>query len=162
MKRLEATKIYTLGDYYKTPYLREDCHNVKDGNAVTANDCAYRLAEKLPKDCTLVPVPSLSGHNENFARMVAYYANIPIDYSLARTAGMNDGLYKMKKEGTPANEEDTGIFAHGNPPDGKIVLIDNVIATGTTMSAAIRAIGKPCEAACIAMDYEQYNYYNNK
>lgn len=152
--------IITLGDYYKTPNLREDCHNVKDGNAVTANDCAYRLAEKLPKDCTIVAVPSLSGANEAFARMVAYYANAPLSFCLQRAKGYGS-LYKMKKMGgTPITEEMTGIFCNGLAPKGRVVLVDNVIATGTTMSAAIRAIGKPCDAAVIAVDYDAYNYNN--
>lgn len=158
---LKPTKIHTLGDYYKTPYLREDCHRIKQGNAVTANDCAVRLSEKLPKDCVIVPIPSRSGCNEAFARMLAYYANVPIYYDLARELRPSS-LYDMKKRGEQVTEKDTGLFLHGNPSDGRIVLVDNVIATGTTISAAIRAIGKPCEAACIAVDYEQYNYYHNE
>lgn len=160
MNHLTPTKIHTLGDYYKPPYLREDCHRVKENDAVTANDVAYHLAKKLPKDCILVPVPSLSGYNEAFTRMLAYYANAPISFCLQRALGYGS-LYKMKKEGgMPITEEMTGIWCNGPAPKQKVVLVDNVIATGTTMSAAIRAIGKPCEAACIAVDYEQYNNNN--
>lgn len=159
MKLLEPTHIYTLGDYYASPNLREDCHNVKEGNAVTANDMAHALAEKLPKDCLLVPIPSYSGYNETFTRMLAYYADAPIAYVLGRKH-INMGLYNLKKQGYIVTEEDVCLFPNGPLPEGNIVLVDNVVATGTTLSAAIRAIGKPCAVACMAVDYGAYNNYH--
>ena len=158
MEQLRPTIIHTLGDYYETEYLREDCHNAKAGNQVTMNDAAVRLAKSLPKDCILVPIPSLSGNNESFARMLSFYSRKPISYCLQRGRGYGS-LYQMKKDGCKVTEEDTGIWCNGGAPNGLIVLVDNVIATGTTMSAAIRAIGKPCEAVCIAVDFNTYKTY---
>ena len=158
---MEPTRIYTLGDYYKTKFLREDCHWVKGGNGVAANDCARRLSHKVPKDCILVPIPSVHGYNEAFTKMLAYYADLPYAQCLYRDVN-NISLYAKKKRGETVTEQDTGIYADtGHIPMGKILLVDNVIATGTTMSAAIRAIGKPCEAACIAVDYDNYNAHKD-
>ena len=151
--------IYTLGDYYKTPGLREDCHRVREGNMVASNDCAYRLAEKLPSDAVLLSIPSISGTTEAFARMVAYYANRPISFCLKKALGY-DSTYKRKKRGEQVTESDTGIYCDKNVPDGHLVLVDNVMATGTTVSASIKAIGKPCDVACVAVDYELYEHYN--
>lgn len=154
---LKPAEIYTLGDYYKTPELREDCHNVKDGNSVTANDCAYRLAQKLPKDGLLIPVPSRSGYNEAFTQMLAYYANLPVLNGL-RKLNPELSVYRSKKEGGMViTEKMVSMTFNGFLTHQRVILVDNVLATGTTASAAIRAIGKPCEMACIAVDYEQYN-----
>ena len=162
MKRLQPKSIYTLGDYYKSEYLREDCHLIRGKNLVTMCDKAYDLAQKLPKDGVLIPVPSLSGYNEEFTRLVAYYANLPFYPTLARENLGNCGLYLMKKGGAEVTEADTGIFCLGCPPEGRLILIDNVIATGTTISACLRALGRDTDAACVAVDYNTYNKHNKK
>lgn len=160
MERLIPIEIFTIGDY-KLQSLRTYCHDIKKGDYITIREVAAVLARKIPADAIIIPIPSLSGYNEAFCRMISNYSGHPIEYCLMREGG-HGSLYDKKKRGESVTEEDTGIMLHGFPPDGRLVLVDNVIATGTTMSAAIRAIGRPCEAACIAVDWAIFNMYNNR
>jgi predicted amidophosphoribosyltransferase len=153
METLAPIRVYTLGDY-KLKGLRQACHEAKRGDYLTIRDYAEVLAKKLPKHCTLVPIPS--HHSETFCQMIANFSGLPISRCLQRREGVGS-LYEKKKRGERVTEEDTGISLFDNAPKGKVVLVDNVIATGTTMSAAIRAIGKPCEAVCIAIDFSINN-----
>lgn len=163
MARLKPQHIYTLGDYYATPDLQEDCHQIRKGNLVAVADAAYALAQKLPQNSILVPVPSRSGYAESLCEMMGYYARVPIARPLSREDLRNGGVYLMKKGGKKVSESDTGIYRNESffSPGRRVVLVDTVLATGTSFSASARALGIPCEMACVAVDYDTYNKYNN-
>lgn len=151
MEKLTPVRVYSLGDYYDIAGLRELCHAVKEGDGKAMRKAAKGLCKLLPQGCTLVPVPSRSGHNETFTRKLAVMAGLPYRKCLDRSGG--ESLYDLKRRGVRVTEETTGIKPGPDVlPEGHVILVDNVIATGTTMSAAIRAIGRPCEAAVIAVD----------
>ncbi len=152
MKR--PVTIYTLGDYYGIPELRTICHLVKDGQVEIQLKAAVELAMMLPKESVLVPVPSRNGGTVELARLLGELTHLPVIQCLKQDS--TESLYNLKKAGKKVTEADCAITLTGKAPEGNIVLVDNVIATGTTMSAAIEAIGRDCDAACLALDMNTY------
>lgn len=152
MSLILPTHIYSFGDYYSRRSLRFFVHRLKEGDVSTMYDIAPYLAVKLPKNAVLVPVPSQSGYTETFTRILGALNGVGVSECLQRREGV-ESLYERKKRGERVSESDTGIFLARNAPSGRLILVDNVIATGTTVSACIRALKAPCEAACIAVDY---------
>lgn len=165
MEKILPKKVYALGDYYMTEGLRETCHEIKENpNCIPLlKEVAKRLAALIPKDALLVPVPcSNSYYTDKLCMFIAaerwrgvipavnHYCNTFLDT-------MKDGsLYDKKKAGLPVAEKDCQFFLTGPVPDGRIVLVDNVLATGTTASAAMRCIGRKCELAVIAVDHDEF------
>lgn len=160
MKRLEATSIYTLGDYYGGVGLRDLCHAVKNRDWKAIDTAAKRLAPLIPKDAVLVPICATNHYTDYIASSIhSLRADTKVSYCL--DSRRDGSIYNLKKAGLVPTEKDCMFYvANGAVPQGRLVLIDNVIATGTTVSAALRAIGRDCVVACIAVDYSTYN--NNK
>lgn len=156
--------LYTLGDYYATKSLRELCHRIKTDRSLRDEDFDfYTKTALLGKHivafsngpATLVPIPS---GNPNIDVMADWLSEIT-GYPVCRCIGKEPDaprLYDLKKEGKAVTEKDAKLILTSAAPSGRIILVDNVIATGTTCSAAISLIGKPCNAACLAVDYNKY------
>ena len=66
-------------------------------------------------------------------------------------------LYENKKRGEKVSEKDCQFYLAAPVPQGDIVLVDNVIATGTTVSAAQRTLGRRCAVAVVAVDSKENN-----
>lgn len=116
------------------------------GDPIALLGAAHDMAEILPAGwVTLVPCPSSKGDREanlTIARAIAarrpqtrvadvLRRRTPVESSRARRAAGGWSL---------APQEHT-IYAVARPP-GRVAFVDNVIATGNTMRAARRAVGK--------------------
>ena len=167
MTQYKPAKVWTLGDYYRDPGLRGACHAIKNGDIVTMRSLVMDFIDLFqnspPKDCVLVPVPSLSGHNETFCRLLGDGLGIPVRDNILKRSDKYGSLYDMKQKGITPTEALTGIQpGRGDLPKETIILVDNVIATGVSVSASIAAIGRPCEALCVAVDWNTYSRSINK
>ena len=159
MKRPPVT-VVCYGDYYcgcagrgvRAMSLRRLCHRVKAtaphrwGRRLTRLvEAAVRgLAARLPADAAVVPVPTSSvPYTDSLAEMLAEFLGRAAVVHALRREQRRETIYDLKKRGVTVREEDTGIVAgtdadYGAALRGRpVVLIDNVIATGTTMSAAL-------------------------
>lgn len=152
---MRPSDILTLGDY---SLLREQCHRLKNGSGEQAESSARELVRNIsfPENSVLVPMPSSTGHatyTASLCRLMSALSGIPT-MDVLKT-GKREQLYLMKKRGLPLpspGEMGMRLAAH-LPPGAVPVIVDNVIATGTTMEAALAVL--PSAVPCaVAVDWK--------
>lgn len=152
---MRPSGILTLGDY---SLLREQCHLLKDGCGEQFGNIAQQLTDNLlfPANSVFVPMPSSSGHatyTASLCRLMSALSGIPTMDVLK--AEKREQLYLMKKIGLPLpSPGEMGMrLAAPLPPGAVPVIVDNVIATGTTMEEALSVL--PMAIPCaVAVDYK--------
>ena len=118
--------------------LREIAHGAKDGSAKHADMAARLFDAALPSDCVIVPMP---GHRGRADAML----DVALRVSAMSGRAVLDALACVPRESSYAQK------ARGDKPTpiamyakfavhGKIIVIDNCIASGVTASAALDAI----------------------
>ena len=156
---LRASNIITLSPY-RQGNMSTVCHNMKEKGVETSYQELRQLAVKIKqhygdtKGLVVVPIPSRSGYSEEGAKFISDMLGARFCPCIGRNPGQS--LYSMKKSGIEVSEKDTGFYLKSAVPNGNILLFDNVIATGTSLSSALRLLGRPCDIACLAVDYETY------
>lgn len=120
-------------------WLRLLAHGVKDGDGECVRKAAKLFDLMLPDGCVVVPMPS---HTGEARQMLAVANRMPGNRHVVDMLRCepHESCYTQKKDGfTPAPFEmwcNPWMFPSGC---GEVYVIDNVICTGTTASAAIRA-----------------------
>lgn len=132
--------IATLGKY-RTDDLRSLAHRVKDGDAEAIADAGRRLAVIMPPDAVLVPMPSHTGEPTTMrllADAIAANANGAKVVDALRS-NAHESNYAQKKRGEEPAEIEMRKVAD-IPENAEVYIVDNVIDTGATYSAAMKAI----------------------
>ena len=121
------------------------CHKLKENDPQAIAYCARQLAKMLPENAVIIPIP---GHH-GFALQTLYLARaineqsggiIPVANVLKGNCRVSN--YQAKKEGHLLSAEELGFRQVAPLPKGKVpYLLDNVVDTGTTAKAAIKALG---------------------
>lgn len=128
-----------MHEYY-TDGVPEICHAAKDGDAGAIRKMAEEMAKDLKGDEILVPVPSRSGIatiTRRLADEISKISGCKVENVLRGPT--RESLYELKKNGQAITPEMLGLQA-SHIPEGKVMLVDNVVATGTTARAAMKAI----------------------
>ena len=121
------------------------CHKLKDNDPQAIEYCARQLAKMLPKNAVIVPIPGHHGYavqTLNLARAISEQSNgnIPVANVLKGISRVSN--YQAKKDGQPLSAEELGFHQVRTLPKGKVpYLLDNVVDTGTTAKAAVKALG---------------------
>lgn len=167
---MKPTKIYTLGDYYNDEGLRELCHYVKEGRSSTAIIAKFlvkMLIDQIPEDSVLIPIRTTDSHFDDYLEIAAKEYRRTMNDRVFRGIYVNGegSVYEQKKKGLIVTPNDVPLdlsrrFSKRDFEGLNIVLMDNVIDTGVTMARCIDLIGHPCEAMCIAVNWENYNKHN--
>ena len=132
--------IATLGKY-RTDDLRSLAHRVKDGDAEAIAEAGKRLAVIMPPDAVLVPMPSHTGEPTTMrllADAIAANANGAKVVDALRS-NAHESNYAQKKRGEEPAEIEMRKVAD-IPENAEVYIVDNVIDTGATYSAAMKAI----------------------
>jgi len=121
------------------------CHKLKENDPQAIAYCARQLAKMLPENAVVIPIP---GHH-GFALQTLYLAKaineqsggiIPVANVLKGNSRVSN--YQAKKEGHLLSAKELGFRQVAPLPKGKeLYLLDNVVDTGTTAKAAIKALG---------------------
>ena len=157
---MKPIQVNTLGDYYKTPNLKDVCTAIKNGEKIKNYEYLIRaLCELIPPYSTIVPVPSNSNGIEWLAIDLAREIGTSVSFCLYKER--NYSLYELKKKRN-VTEFDVKIGVHNTTPIGAITLFDNVLATGTTINKCMSLLGRPCFVVCIAADLKTYTNYNTE
>ena len=136
------TRFFATGNYRKDGRT-ETAHAMKEGANWAIYKAAAEMVQYIPTNAVLVPMPSHTGRAtytlELCKRIARETAAEVCDY-LKGTP--RETLYSLKKQGRKPTPKKLGFYLSQPIPSGKrVIIIDNVVATGTTAAAAVRAIG---------------------
>ncbi|MCR5588107.1 MAG: hypothetical protein K6F72_00665 [Bacteroidales bacterium] len=137
-----------------TPYLSVDSYigrlknlvkRVKSRDPQVILQVAELMSPLIPQDAVLVPAPSHTGEATDMLDLSEALSRItgtPVANVLRGVE--RESQYQVKKEGgRPITAEQMGIVMDGTLPDDKIpVVIDNVVDSGNTAEACVKALGK--------------------
>ena len=118
-------------------------HKLKEGDAEVFDYAARQMAKLLPKNALLVPIPGRHGTPDQTMRLcrdIASYTHLPIIDALR--GNDRESQYEAKYKGRSLTEEQLGLNKVTSLPSDRVpYLIDNVVDTGTTAKAAVKALG---------------------
>ena len=118
-------------------------HKLKEGDAEVFDYAARQMAKLLPKNAVLVPIPGRHGTPDQTMRLcrdIASYTHLPIIDALR--GNDRESQYEAKYKGRSLTEEQLGFNKVTSLPSDRVpYLIDNVVDTGTTAKAAVKALG---------------------
>lgn len=132
--------------------IRRTAHALKAGNLDAIAVAAMAMARWLPRGAVLVPMPSRRGLPDATRMLAQRIADITgatvVDALLGRWRESNYERKRVGKE--PLRDAALGMRQARPLPDGPIWIVDNVIDTGATMTAAKAALDKPSSALVYA------------
>lgn len=119
---------------------------IKKGNAEAIQTAAKEMAEFVPDNAVLIPMPNHNGvvtedmDTMKLAKAISEITGAPVYNVLAGESRESRHVAKLnRQEGVTA--EQMGMRQTGEIPEGSIpMIIDNVVAVGETAKAAIKAI----------------------
>lgn len=121
------------------------CHKLKENDPQAIDYCARQLAKMLPENAVIVPIPGHHGYALQtlfLARAISLQSDgsIPVANVLKGISRVSN--YQAKKDGQPLSSKKMGFHQVRTLPKGKVpYLLDNVVDTGTTAKAAVKALG---------------------
>ena len=139
---VEGITFLSTGHYYEG-INQWVAHKLKEGDAEVFDYAARQMAKLLPKNAVLVPIPGRHGTPDQtmqLCRDIASYTHLPILDALR--GNERESQYEAKYKGRSLTEEQLGYRRIATVPTGRApYLIDNVVDTGTTAKAAVKALG---------------------
>ena len=136
------TRFFATGNYRKDGRT-ETAHAMKEGANWAIYKAAAEMVKYIPSNAALVPMPSHSGaatYTKELCKLLARTTAAEVCDYLKGTP--RETLYSLKKQGRKPSPKKLGFYLSQPIPSGKrVIIIDNVVATGTTAAAAVRAIG---------------------
>ena len=130
------------GEYYSCGR-NSTAHAMKNGNQKSIQKAAAEMAKFVGKDVVLIPMAGHTGiatYTLNLANEIAKLTGAKVlDIMKGRE---RESFYNMKKQGNEVNTDDLGLYLTEELPDADIMIVDNVVSTGTTAKAALELTGK--------------------
>lgn len=118
-------------------------HKLKEGDTDAFDYAARQMSKLLPKNAVLVPIPGRHGKADqtmHLCRDIASYTCLPIVDALRGKD--RESQYEAKCKCRSLTEEQLGFHRVASLPSDRVpYLIDNVVDTGTTAKAAVKALG---------------------
>ena len=119
-------------------------HAMKNGERWAIYKAAEAMAKYIPTNAVLVPIPSHTGnatYTLELAKRIARATNAEVLDALK--CEPREMLYNLKKQGKRPTPRQMGFYLVRSIPENKrVIILDNVVATGTTAAAAVQAVGK--------------------
>lgn len=137
------TPFVSVGGYRGS--LQHLAHEVKTGNPAVIERIADMMSPLIPSEAVLIPAPSHKGYaTDMLALSEAIAQRTGAEIADVLKSDTRVSQYTAKKEtGKAIDSDKLGIYAVGEIPNGKIpVIVDNVVDSGNTAEACVRAIGK--------------------
>lgn len=136
---------YTSHGHYYDGINNWLCHKLKENDPQSIDHCARQLAKMLPENAVIVPIPGHHGYavqTLNLARAISAQTDGKITVANVLKGNNRASNYQAKTEGHPLSVEELGFHQVRSLPKDKVpYLLDNVVDTGTTAKAAVKALG---------------------
>ena len=127
----------TTGEYYSHGR-NSIAHGMKNGNPKSIARAASEMSKFVTPDVTLIPMPGHTGvatYTKELAEQIATLTGAKVcDIMRGST---RETFYDIKKNGGHVEKNYLGLYLISKLPEGKIMIIDNCISTGTTAAAAL-------------------------
>lgn len=137
------TRFFATGNYRKDGRT-ETAHAMKEGANWAIIRAAREMAQYIPTNAVLIPMPSHTGratYTKDLCRLLARETAAEVRDILRGSE--RETLYTLKKQGRHIMPKKLGFYVtEPAPTDRRILIIDNVVATGTTAAAAVQAVGR--------------------
>ena len=121
------------------------CHKLKENDPQAINYCARQLAKMLPENAVVVPIPGHHGlalQTLFLARAISEQSKGSIAIANVLKGNSRISNYQAKKNGYSLTTSELGFRKVATLPKDKVpYLLDNVVDTGTTAKAAVKALG---------------------
>jgi len=121
------------------------CHKLKENDPQAIAFCARQLVKLLPENAVVIPIPGHHGfalQTLYLGRAISELSDRSITVANVLKGNCRVSNYQAKKEGHLLSAEELGFRQVAPLPKGKVpYLLDNVVDTGTTAKAAIKALG---------------------
>lgn len=130
-----------VAGYYQNIELNTLAKKIKDGDGIAIRRAAEKMSPLVKKGDILVPVPSHNGRAEytlTLSRQIAALTGAVVKDVLA--GKKRESSYLLKKKGIMLQVGDLGFRLIGDKPEGHVLVVDNVIASGNTAKAAVDVI----------------------
>lgn len=116
---------------------------MKEGANWAIIRAAREMVRYIPTNAVLIPMPSHTGkatYTKELCKLIARETAAEVRDILRGKE--RETLYNLKKQGRHIMPKKLGFYVtEPAPTDRRILIVDNVVATGTTAAAAVRAIG---------------------
>jgi len=137
------TRYFATGNY-RADHRNETAHAMKNGERWAIAKAAEEMAAFIPTNCVLIPMPSHTGaatYTLELARMLSRTTSAQVLDILK--GSKRETLYTLKKQGRHILPKKLGFYVtEPAPTDKRVIILDNVVATGTTAAAAVQAVGR--------------------
>lgn len=148
--KVENIEVYASRRYYDVGE-RNIVRAVKNKIPMFLSKASSRMAKSMPtdkhlgchwNDCVLVPVPGHKGNADvNLILAEQIGEKLGMEVVDALCGAERKSQYLTKKAGSTLTEEEFGFKLKTPIPDGKkAILIEDVVDTGATISAAVNAL----------------------
>lgn len=127
----------TTGEFYSHGR-NSIAHGMKNGNQKSIARAASEMAKFVSPDVTLIPMPGHTGvatYTLTLAEQIAELTGAKVCDIMRGT--IRETFYDIKKNGGKVQKDYLGLFLTEELPEGKIMIVDNCISTGTTAAAAL-------------------------
>jgi len=158
-KEVDGILFISTGKYYDgiNQWLS---HELKKGDVAAIDYAARAISRLLPSNAVIIPMPGHKGKPDqtmHLARAIASYTRLPVLDALRGKE--RESQYEAKRNGRPITEDQMGFRKISPLPSNRVpYILDNVVDTGTTAKAAVRALGGGIVISYAMSDYLQDKY----
>lgn len=127
----------TTGEYYSHGR-NSIAHGMKNGNRKSIARAASEMSKFVSPDVALIPMPGHTGaatYTKELAEQIADLTGAKV-YDIMK-GSVRETFYDIKKNGGQIKKDYLGLYLTQELPEGRIMIVDNCISTGTTAAAAL-------------------------
>lgn len=141
-KEIDGVTFLSAGRYYDG-INKWVSHKLKEDDNEVIDYAARSISRLLPSNAVIIPMPGHKGepdHTMKLARAIASYTRLPVLDALRGRE--RESQYEAKHHGRPLTESQMGFRRIVPLPSDRVpFILDNVVDTGTTAKAAVKALG---------------------